>query len=88
VHFCTSEIHRPSGTLLCESGTNNDRAETEFRAAVALAQRQRANAFERKALIGLMSLLVRAGRCAESEQIAADLKRRLPVHTAADSGPG
>lgn len=88
VHFYTSEIHRLSGTLLCESGTDNDRAETEFRAAVELAQQQHASAFERRALIGLMSLLLRAGRRTEAELIAADLKQRFPVHTAAAAGGG
>jgi predicted ATPase len=90
VHFYTSEIHRLSGTLLCESGADNERAETEFRRAVELAQRQGASAFERKALTGLMSLLERAGRRAEAEQVAADLRQHLPVQAAAagDSGPG
>jgi len=77
-HFYTAEIHRLSGDLALELGSDQEIALACYRESIAIANTQGALAFELRAVVCLAELLVRIGDHNEAVRIATDLRQRLP----------
>ena len=67
-YWCDAELHRLKGTLLAQSH-DTDQAETAYRRAIQIAQKQQAKLFELRATISLAKLWLRQGRSAESHRV-------------------
>jgi tetratricopeptide (TPR) repeat protein len=78
--FWEAELHRVKGELILRRGTlqnlkrdGESAAETCFRQALAIAQRQKAKSFELRAAMSLGRLLILQGRSSEAYNLMTDI---------------
>jgi predicted ATPase len=73
-----AELHRLKGELLLlQNASGTTEAESCFREAIEIAQRQQAKSWELRATMSLARLLAKMGKCAEARAILAEIYGRF-----------
>jgi len=71
--FCDAELPRCRGDLLVAKGADSGEAETCYRTALEVAQRQQAKSLQLRAVLGLSHLLHLSGQQDEARRMLADV---------------